>query len=159
MPRESDALLELGTSVDATIDEVRSIATGVYPAVLAEQGLEEALRSAARRAPLAAGVTAHGVRRWSPEIETTVYFACVEALQNAAKHASGASGVAILLESHDGRLRFEVRDDGVGFSAENNGHGSGLVNMRDRVSAVGGELAVITSPGHGTRVVGSVPVD
>jgi signal transduction histidine kinase len=159
LPRESDALLELGAGVDATIDEVRSIATGVYPAVLAEQGLEEALRSAARRAPLAAGVTAHGLRRWSPEIETTVYFACVEALQNAGKHAAGASGVAILLEGHDGRLRFEVRDDGVGFSVASNGHGAGLVNMRDRVSALGGELAIITSPGHGTRVVGSVPVD
>ena len=160
LPRESEVLMELGTSVDATIDEVRALATGVYPAVLAEQGLEEALRSAARRAPMATGVTAHGVRRCSEEVETTVYFACIEALQNAAKHAEGASGVAILLEGHDGRLRFEVRDDGSGFALDGgngNGHGAGLVNMHDRVGAIGGELAVISSPGHGTRVVGSVP--
>ena len=163
-PGEADALMELGGGVDATIDEVRSLATGVYPAVLAEQGLEEALRSAARRAPLATGVIAHGVRRWAPEIETTVYFACVEALQNAGKHAGGASGATIILDGGDGRLRFEVRDDGAGFTLDGNGngngngHGHGLVNMRDRVGALGGELAVITAPGQGTRIVGTVPV-
>jgi signal transduction histidine kinase len=136
------------------------MAGGVYPAVLAEQGLEEALRGAARRAPLAAGVSAEGVRRWAPEIETTVYFACAEALQNAVKHAEGALHVAIVLEGRDGRLRFEVRDDGAGFlqNGHGNGHtGSGLLNMRDRVAAIGGELAVVSSPGRGTRVIGWVP--
>ena len=115
MPGESDALLALGGSVEETIDEVRALARGVYPALLAEQGLEEALRSAARRVPVETGVSASGIRRWTPEIETTVYFACVEALQNAIKHAGGATGIAIVLEGHDGRLRFEVRDDGPGF--------------------------------------------
>ena len=161
MPRESEALLELGGSVEETIDEVRLIARGVYPALLAEQGLEEALRSAARRLPMAAGVSASGVRRWSPEIETTVYFACVEALQNVVKHAGGATAIAIVLEGSDGQLRFEVRDDGPGFVIDGNGNGahrgSGLVNMRDRVSAVGGRLAVVSAPGQGTRVIGTVP--
>ena len=160
LPRESEALLELGGSVEETIDEVRSIARGVYPAVLAEHGLEEALRSAARRVPVAAGVSATGVRRLPSEVETTVYFACVEAIQNAIKHASGASGIAIVLEGENGRLRFEVRDDGPGFVPGSNGHrGSGLVNMRDRVGALGGDLAIVSSPGHGTRVIGSVPTD
>ena len=157
-PREADVLMDLGDGVDATIDEVRSLATGVYPAVLAEQGLEEALRSAARRAPVATGVIAHGVRRWAPEIETTVYFACVEALQNAVKHADAASGVTILLDAGEGRLRFEVRDDGTGFALNGNGHGHGLVNMRDRVGSLGGELVVLSAPGQGTRVVGTVPL-
>jgi signal transduction histidine kinase len=159
LPKESDALLELGGSVEETIDEVRGIARGVYPALLSEQGLEEALRSAARRVPVATGVSARGMERWSPEIETTVYFACAEALQNAIKHADGASGIAIVLEGFDGRLRFEVRDDGPGFSQNGNGrgHGSGLVNMRDRVRAIGGELAIVSAPGSGTRVIGSVP--
>jgi signal transduction histidine kinase len=159
LPGESDALLELGGSVEEAIDEVRAIARGVYPALLAEQGLEEALRSAARRAPVATGVRASGIRRWTPEIETTVYFACVEALQNAIKHAGGATGIAIVLEGHDGRLRFEVRDDGPGFVLGSNGsrRGSGLVNMRDRVGAIGGELAIVSSLGGGTRVIGSVP--
>ncbi len=163
MPGESDALLALGGSVEETIDEVRALARGVYPALLAEQGLEEALRSAARRVPVETGVSASGIRRWSPEIETTVYFACVEALQNAIKHAGGATAIAIVLEGHDGRLRFEVRDDGPGFELGGNGNGngyhagSGLVNMRDRVGAIGGELAIVSAPGRGTRVIGSVP--
>jgi signal transduction histidine kinase len=156
-PREADVLLDLGGGVEATIDEVRSLATGVYPAVLAEQGLEEALRSAARRAPVATGVIAHGVRRCAPDVETTVYFACVEALQNAVKHAEGASGVTILLDGADGRLRFEVRDDGAGFTLNGDRPGHGLVNMRDRVGAVGGELAILSALGQGTRVVGTVP--
>ena len=110
---------------------------------------------------MATGVSASGVRRWSPEIETTVYFACVEALQNVVKHAGGATAIAIVLEGGDGRLRFEVRDDGPGFAADGNGNGtrrgSGLVNMRDRMSAVGGQLAVVSAPGQGTRVIGTVP--
>ncbi len=161
MPGESDALLELGVSVEETIDEVRLIARGVYPALLAEQGLEQALRSAARRAPIATGVTVSGITRWPPEIETTVYFACVEALQNVIKHADGASAIAILLEGRDGRLRFEVRDDGRGFVLDANGNGahrgSGIVNMRDRVGALDGDLAIVSAPGQGTRVIGSVP--
>jgi signal transduction histidine kinase len=160
VPRESDALMELGGDVEETIDEVRAIAGGVFPAVLAEQGLEEALRGAARRAPVRTGVRARAIRRWSPEVETTVYFACAEALQNAVKHADGAEQIAILLEGGDGRLRFEVRDDGTGFLQNGNGnghHGAGLLNMHDRVAAIGGELAIVSSPGKGTRVVGSVP--
>jgi signal transduction histidine kinase len=160
-PRESDALMVLGGDVEETIDEVRAIAGGLYPAVLAEQGLEEALRGAARRAPVATAVSARGVRRWAPEIETTVYFACAEAIQNAVKHAAGARQIAILLDGDDGRLRFEVRDDGPGFDGNGNGNGrhrgSGLLNMRDRVAAIGGELAIVSSPGRGTRVIGSVP--
>jgi signal transduction histidine kinase len=159
LPGESDALTELGGSVEATIDEVRAIASGVYPAVLAELGLEAALRGAARRAPVATGVSAQGVHRWAPEIETTVYFACAEALQNAVKHGDGARQIAIRLEGRDGRLRFEVRDDGSGFLQDGDGErGSGLLNMRDRVAAIGGELAVVSAPGEGTRVIGSVPI-
>jgi signal transduction histidine kinase len=161
MPQESDALLELGGSVEETIDEVRQIARGLYPALLAEQGLAEALRSAARRSPVATGVTVSGITRWPPEIETTVYFACVEALQNAIKHADGASTIAILLGGSDGRLRFEVSDDGCGFALDANGNGAhrgaGLVNMRDRVAALDGELAIVSAPGQGTRVIGTVP--
>jgi signal transduction histidine kinase len=161
VPRESEALLELGGSVEEAIDEVRLIARGVFPALLAEQGLEEALRSAARRAPIATGVSVTGLRRWAPEIETTVYFACVEALQNAIKHAGGATAIAIVLDGSDASVRFEVRDDGRGFVIDANGNGatrgSGLVNMRDRVGALGGSLAIVSSPGVGTRVIGSVP--
>ena len=110
---------------------------------------------------MATGVSVSGITRWPPEIETTVYFACVEALQNVIKHADGASTIAILLEGRDGRLRFEVRDDGCGFALDGNGNGahrgSGIVNMRDRVGALDGDLAIVSAPGQGTRVIGSVP--
>jgi signal transduction histidine kinase len=89
-------------------------------------------------------------------VETAVYFACVEALQNAVKHARGATGVWISL-SDDGRLHFEVRDDGIGFGGEPQS-GAGLTNMRDRVAALGGVLTIETAWGAGTRVAGVVPV-
>ena len=99
-----------------------------------------------------------GVGRYSHEIETAAYFCCLEALQNAAKHAHGASAAVIEL-SDDGTLRVEVRDDGAGFDVATVDHGSGLVNMRDRLSAVGGELATESSLGRGARIVITIPLD
>ena len=112
-PALADVLERLGDDVEQTIDEVRQIARGIYPSLLADRGLDAALRAAALGAPLRATVVSEGIGRYEPEIETTVYFACVEALQNALKHARGASGVWITL-ADDGRLRFAVRDDGSG---------------------------------------------
>jgi len=152
------AVLErLGDDVEQTIDEVRSIARGVYPSLLADTGLVEALRAAARIAPVPARVDTDGIGRYAPEIETTIYFVCVEALQNAVKHARSASGVWISVRD-DGRLHFEVIDDGVGFAPDTAATGSGLVNLRDRIAALGGVLTVEASPGAGTRIAGAVPV-
>jgi signal transduction histidine kinase len=157
-PKSAGAIRDLEDDVEETIDEVRSFARGVYPSLLAQRGLSEALRAAGRTAPLPTVVDAGGIGRHSPELEATVYFACMEALQNAAKHASGASGVAISL-SQDGQLRFEVRDDGGGFRATDTAYGTGLTNLHDRLSAVGGKLDVESSPGRGTRVTGVIPLD
>ena len=88
---------------------MRSIARGIYPSLLADRGLVEALRAAALGTPVAARVDAEAVGRYDPEIETTVYYACIEALQNAAKHATGATGVWISL-TDTGNLRFEVQE-------------------------------------------------
>jgi signal transduction histidine kinase len=99
-----------------------------------------------------------GVGRYSREIETAAYFCCLEALQNAAKHAHGASAAVIEL-SDNGTLCVEVRDDGAGFDGATTGYGSGLVNMRDRLSAVGGELVTESSPGRGARIVLTIPLD
>jgi signal transduction histidine kinase len=151
-------LRRLGADVEEAIDEVRSLARGIYPAALADRGLADALRAAALRSPLPATVLVTGVGRYSREIETTAYFCCLEALQNAAKHAHGASAAVIEL-SDDGTLRVEVRDDGAGFDVAGIEHGSGLVNMRDRLSAVGGELATESSPGRGARIVITIPLD
>ena len=89
-------------------------------------------------------------------VETAAYFCCIEALQNVAKHAPESKTVVIAL-SRNGDLRFEVRDDGPGFSVDD-AAGAGLVNMRDRISAVGGKLEIRSSPGAGTTVVGTIPV-
>jgi len=156
-PHASDALDGLALIVDETIDEVRSIARGIYPSLLADRGLVEALRAAALGAPLAARVDAEGVGRYDPEIETTVYYACIEALQNAAKHATGATGVWISM-SDTGKLRFEVQDDGAGFAVASPSPGAGLMNMRDRLAAVGGVVTIESEVGVGTRVAGMVPV-
>jgi signal transduction histidine kinase len=148
---------ELGFEADAALDELRALAHGVYPPLLADRGLPEALQSMAMQAPLPVHVAAADVTRQPIEIRSAVYFACVEATQNAVKHARGATGVWIELRQASDRLRFEVRDDGQGFESPGVG-GQGLRNMRDRVAAVGGRLGVVSAPGHGTRVIGSISV-
>jgi signal transduction histidine kinase len=147
----------LGGEIDAALDELRSLAVGVYPSLLAARGLSDALRSAALESPLPAAVDVDGSDRYSDEIETAAYFCCIEAMQNVAKHAPDAGSVTISL-SRNGDLRFEVRDNGPGFAVEDVAPGHGLMNMRDRIAAVGGELDVRSTPGTGTSVVGTIPV-
>jgi signal transduction histidine kinase len=96
--------------------------------------------------------------RYPREVESAAYFCCLEALQNAAKHARGAT-VAVIELSDDGVLRCEVRDDGAGFDSDAAVPGVGLVSMRDRLAAVSGELASVSSPGRGTRVIGRIPIE
>jgi signal transduction histidine kinase len=154
-PASANAIRALEGQVDETIDEVRSFARGIYPSLLAERGLTEALRAAGRSAPLPTIVDAASIGRYPPEIEATIYFSCMEALQNAAKHADGATGVTIAL-THNPHLRFVVSDDGSGFDPSHTNGGAGITNLRDRLAAVGGELHVESSPGHGTRISGVI---
>jgi signal transduction histidine kinase len=146
----------LGDEVDATIDEVRSFAQGIYPALLAETGLGGALKMLARATALPTSVEAKALGRYSRSVETTVYFSCSEALQNAVKHAHGATSVEVRVWQGDG-LNFEVRDDGPGFDSQNQRYGTGLRNLGDRLAAVGGTLTVESAPGEGTTVAGTVP--
>ena len=150
-------LRRLGGDVEAALEEVRSLARGIYPAPLADRGLVEGLRAAALRNPLPTTVLAAGVRRHSRTIESAAYFCCLEALQNAAKHAEGASSAVVEL-SDNGSLRLEVRDDGAGFDPDEIASGVGFTSMRDRVAAVGGELAITSSPGRGTLVSATIPL-
>jgi signal transduction histidine kinase len=150
-------LHELGEEVEVTLDEVRSLARGIYPSLLADRGLDDALRDASRRVPVTTTVETVGVGRYSAEIEAAVYFCCLEALQNVAKHAREAKTVFVSVVD-DGALGFEVCDDGQGFDVDAVGAGAGLTNMRDRTGAVGGELRVRSSPGAGTTVSGIVPL-
>ncbi|WCB95165.1 hypothetical protein DSM104299_03908 [Baekduia alba] len=156
-PAEAAELRQLGVEVEEAIDNIRELALGIYPSLLAEQGLPEALRSAARRSPLWTSVSADGVGRFHREVESTVYFACMEAMQNAVKHADGATEVSVVLSMGDG-LAFEVCDDGRGFDQAAVPAGSGLLNVRDRVAAMGGSLRVRSTPQVGTVVTGVLPV-
>jgi signal transduction histidine kinase len=158
-PSAAAAMLDqLAEQVRATIQELRDLAHGIYPPLLADSGLGEALRAAGRRAALAVTVSADGIGRYGLEIESAVYFCCLEALQNAAKHAAGAS-VEVRVWESSGGLLFSVSDDGPGFEvahAVRGGHG--YVNMADRLGAIGGTIRWESAPGQGTRVLGSVPL-
>jgi signal transduction histidine kinase len=155
--RAGSMLRRLGGEVDAALDELRSLAAGVYPSLLAARGLSDAIRTAALGLPLPTSVEVEGSDRYPKEVETAAYFCCIEALQNVAKHAPDASSVTVFL-SRNGDLRFEVRDDGPGFVVDD-AIGHGLVNMCDRIAAVGGELEIRSAPGAGTAVVGTIAVD
>ncbi len=155
-PAAAGELNELTREVELTIEEVRRLARGIYPSLLADQGLTAALRAAARGSPVRTTVDTDGIGRLPPEVERAVYFACTEALQNAIKHAAGRSGVSISLARDDGVVLFEVQDDGAGFDGDPP-KGAGLANLSDRVASVGGTLVIVSEPGVGTRVSGSVP--
>jgi signal transduction histidine kinase len=155
-PAEAAAMLrEIGFELDLAVDELRSFAEGVYPSLLLDWGLEQALRSVARTAPLPVRVEAEGVSRHPVEIEAAVYFACLEALQNAMKHATSATLVRIRLSQTPSELRFEVSDDGPGFVPDPASQ-RGLRNIRDRIETIGGRWTVESSPGVGTRIAGTV---
>ena len=155
--RAREKLHALGDEVEGTLDSIRSLARGVYPALLEDRGLVEALRSVTRGMPIHASVNPDGSGRYTPEVEAAVYFCCLEAVQNASKHAAGARHITISLTQGE-RLGFEVRDDGGGFDTTVSASGAGLVNMRDRLAALGGELTLTSAPGEGTAVTGSLPV-
>jgi signal transduction histidine kinase len=151
------SLGELGTDTEETIDELRSLAHGVYPAVLVDHGLASALTSVARRSPLPVRVETALPGRLAPAIEAAVYFCCLEAIQNAAKHAGASATVTVSVRAHAGRVAFEIRDDGVGFDVHDVHGGHGLTNLQDRVAAIGGNVHVASGQGAGTTVRGDVP--
>ena len=150
-----EEIRELGYQAERALDELRSLAHGVYPSLLTDRGLPDALRSVAAQAPLLVHVVGHGVSRQPIEIESAVYFTCAEALQNAVKHAHGATVVWIRLNQSRARLHFEIRDDGTGFSPTDHA-GRGLRNMHDRIEAIGGQITIEATAPHGARVVGFV---
>ena len=149
-----DALAE---AVKETIQELRDLAHGIYPPLLMDSGLPEALRAAANRSPLAVSVETDGLGRYPTELEAAVYFCCMEAIQNAAKHAPGAEVVVSVTED-EGVVHFSVIDDGPGFDVAAATAGHGYVNMSDRVGAIGGTVEWTSAPGRGARIVGTIPV-
>jgi signal transduction histidine kinase len=149
---------ELADDVERSIEALRTLARGIYPMLLGRGGLGPALAEACRRADIRARLHLARLPRQSAEIEAAVYFCCVEALQNAARHAGPRAEATVRVWLEGDSLRFEVADDGVGFANARAGGGAGLTNMSDRLGALGGSLEVETAPGAGTRVRGTVPV-
>lgn len=148
---------ELLAEVECALEELRALSHGIFPPLLSSAGLQPALAAACRRLSPPARLDAARLHRYPPELEAAVYFCCVEALQNAAKHAGSAAPTQLRVWEEDGRLRFEARDSGRGFDP-GAGEGAGLANMRDRLGAAGGFLAVESRVGKGTVVRGEVPV-
>jgi len=150
-------LEELSGEVKDAARELRDLAHGIYPPLLAEQGLPAALAAAASRSTLPTTVDAAPLGRYPAEIEATVYFCCLEAIQNACKHAGEGATLALHLREEAGMLTFEVVDDGKGFDAQARGLGAGFRNMADRLGALGGSLQVESAPQRGTTVSGAIP--
>ena len=121
----------------------------------AEQGLTAAVTTQADKAPVPVEVDAGGLGRYPAEIETAIYFCCLEALQNAARHAPG-SAVRVSLAGDHGQVMFTVTDDGPGFDPAATAAGSGLRNMSDRLAALGGSCQVDSRPGRGTTIAGRI---
>jgi signal transduction histidine kinase len=138
------------------LEDLRNLARGIYPPLLADRGLVAALDAQARRSAIPVTVDAKGIGRYSQDREAAVYFCALEALQNVAKYA-GATSAAVRLREEGGSLLFEVTDDGVGFDPGTTTYGTGLQGMADRLAAMGGQLSVTSTPGAGTIVAGSIP--
>ena len=155
--RAKEMLAQLQEDAGDTLENLRDLARGIYPPLLADKGLAAALESQARKTTVPTTVEAGGVGRLAHDVEAAVYFSCLEALQNVAKYAD-ASRVIVRLAQDDGHLTFEVTDDGRGFDPTATGYGTGLQGMADRLDAIDGRLEVVSSPGAGTTVRARIAV-
>jgi signal transduction histidine kinase len=148
--RYQPLLTEASGLLDTAIAEIRRLAHGIYPPLLVSGGLAQALPAVAARAPVPVRLNLQGLGRYPASIETALYFCCSEALQNAAKHGGPDTTVTITAHADDRMLTLTISDNGRGFDPAT--IGTGLTNMTDRLSAIGGNLAIDTAPGRGTRV-------
>jgi signal transduction histidine kinase len=156
-------LEEIGRDVREALETVRDLAHRIYPPLLLDRGLAEALRAAASGVAARTRVEADGLDRYPPEIEAAVYFCCLEALRNADRHAGDGALATIRVWHDEGTLHFEVGDDGVGFEhaqarGTGTGTGTGLTNVSDWLAGLDGQLAISSDLGRGTRVQGTIPV-
>jgi signal transduction histidine kinase len=157
-PEHSGEILDgLRHDVQDALDELRELAHGIYPPLLRDRGLVEALQAVANRATPPAVLEAGDVGRYAPDVEAALYFCVAEAVQNAGKYAGDGARISIRLGDGDGSLWFEVVDDGAGFDADGSPFGHGFVNMADRLGAFRGRIEVRSAIGEGTVVRGEVP--
>jgi signal transduction histidine kinase len=149
---------QLQADTTEALETLRDLARGIYPPLLADQGLGAALESQARKSPVPVSVEAGGVARYPQDVEAAVYFCALEALNNLAKYAD-ASRATVSLSQSDGTLTVAVSDDGEGFDTTRESNGTGLQGMADRIEAIGGSLEIRSAPGEGTTILGRVPVE
>jgi signal transduction histidine kinase len=148
---------QLQHDAQRALDDLRDLARGIYPPLLADKGLSEAISSQVRRSAVPVTVETDSIGRYPRDVESAVYFCTLEALNNVAKYADATHAVVRLAQSN-GQLTFTVTDDGRGFDRRSTAVGTGLQGMTDRLEAIGGELDVASEPGAGTTVIGRVPV-
>jgi signal transduction histidine kinase len=148
---------EVQTDTAGALENLRDLARGIYPPLLADLGLAAALNAQAGKSVVPVAVEADGIGRFGQDTEAAVYFCCLEALQNTTKYAH-ASKARICLQAQNGTLRFTVSDDGTGYDTRHTPMGSGLRNMADRLAALGGRLEVQSAPSRGTTLTGHLPV-
>jgi signal transduction histidine kinase len=157
-PAEAKQLLgELKADVTGALENLRNLARGIYPPLLADLGLVAALTAQAGKSPLPVAVEADRIGRFGQDIEAAVYFCCLEALQNTAKYAH-ATKACIALQAHDGTLCFTVSDNGARYDTRRTPMGAGMRNMADRLAALGGLLEVRSAPSQGTTITGHLPI-
>ena len=156
--KAKEMLGQLQVDTATALEDLRGLARGIYPPLLADKGLAAALQAQARKSPIPVTVEADGLDRFPQEIEAAVYFSVLEALQNTAKYAE-ASTATITLRRGEHALTFAVTDDGRGFDPASNGYGTGLQGIADRIEALEGEVTVESAPGRGTVVRGRLPLD
>ena len=154
-PSLCEELDKVAAGLGETLNELRELARGMYPAILTDAGLGPAIESLAYRASVPARIESVPAKRLSAPVEATAYFVVSEALANIAKH-SKATHATIDARLQDGHLVVEVADDGVG--GADTSAGSGLIGLTDRVSALEGSLRVHSPAGEGTRIVAEIPV-
>lgn len=156
-PEELPIVEQLERELDAALDELQNVARGIYPHALAQYGLAAALRSAVQSTAIPVTILDETQERHPGPVELAVYFCCLEALQNAAKHAGPGASASIRLSDQDGWLCFRVEDDGRGFDPESTEPGAGLLNLGERLRAVGGTIRIDSAVGRGTRISGHIP--
>jgi signal transduction histidine kinase len=156
--RGEQMLSAIGNQLDELLAVLRSFAAGIYPSILTERGLKDALESALRHLGCPVSLHTFGLRRYPEDVEVALYFCCVEAIQNIVKHAGPEPDPRVRMWHVAETLAFDVRDSGVGFDASEQPAAHGLINMHDRLEAIGGTLWVGSQPGRGTWVRGRVPL-
>lgn len=144
-------------AAEAALDELRTLARGIHPAALRDLGPAAALRAVAERSMVPIHVIDEGIARSPAAIEAAIYFCAREAIQNAAKHGGQGVEVTVTLGRRHGAIELAVSDDGVGISPAAGGTGVGIVGMRDRIEAVGGEFEIASHPGLGTCIRATIP--